>query len=88
MRTFDAEGTGPGNRLLIAMSDECLDWLRPRLTTVTMVNGQVMHERGRVIEHVFRRRHGSIGSNGRRQRRYRGWPCGPGRAGGRRGVAR
>ena len=47
---------GPGrleNRLLAQVSTECAEWLRSRLSPVILVDGQVIHERGEPIEHVF-----------------------------------
>lgn len=49
---------GPGapvirNRLLASLSPETLDQLRPSLTLVTLVSGQVLHERDSRIDDVF-----------------------------------
>jgi CRP-like cAMP-binding protein len=41
------------NRLLAALAPDDLEQLRPQLSRVTLVVGQVLHERGAPIEDVF-----------------------------------
>jgi CRP-like cAMP-binding protein len=41
------------NRLLAKASTECSDWLRSRLASAILVDGQIIHERGEPIEHVL-----------------------------------
>lgn len=44
---------GLNNHLLAKVSAECSEWLRSRLGTVILVDGQIIHERGELIEHVL-----------------------------------
>jgi CRP-like cAMP-binding protein len=41
------------NRLLAQVSTKCSEWLGSRLVSTILVDGQIIHERGEVIEHVL-----------------------------------
>ncbi len=46
-------GTSFRNELLAALAPDDMERLRPQLGRVTLVHGQVLHERGSLIEDVF-----------------------------------
>ncbi len=51
--TFVASPVVPCNQLLATLPAGELEWLRPQLSRVQMVTGQVLHERGALIEHAY-----------------------------------